>query len=63
MKNKYLDKPNAKVTPLMGLFNARAETRGISETVKPNLRNMPFDIPVYQELEIPGFKAAGDFGK
>jgi arylsulfatase A-like enzyme len=63
MKKKYPDKPNAKGIPLTGLANARPETKGIGETVKRNLRNMPFDVREYLELKIPGSKADGDFGK
>ena len=63
MKKKYPDKPNAKGIPLTGLSNARPETKGIGEMVKRNLRNMPFDVEQYLELEIPGSKVDGDFGK
>lgn len=63
MKKKYPDKPNAKGIPLTGLSNARPETKGIGEMVKRNLRNMPFDATEYLEVEIPGSKIDGDFGK
>lgn len=63
MKKKYPDKPNAKGIPLTGLSNARPETKGIADMVKRNLKQMPFDATEYLELEIPGSKVDGDFGK
>lgn len=63
MKKKYPDKPNAKGIPLTGLANARPETKGIEEMVKRNLQSLPFDAKEYIEMEIPGSKVDGDFGK
>ncbi|TWT30544.1 hypothetical protein KOR42_54350 [Thalassoglobus neptunius] len=63
MKKKYPDKPNAEGIPLTGLSNARPETKGIGDMGKRNLRQTPFDATEYLELDIPGSKVDGDFGK
>ena len=63
MKKKYPDKPKAYGIPYTGLSNARPETKAIGEHVKRNIKNMPFAIKEYLELEIPGSKKDPDFGK
>ncbi|MEM9073700.1 MAG: sulfatase-like hydrolase/transferase [Myxococcota bacterium] len=62
MKKKYPDVENAKGIPLTGLSNARPETKRISETVRRNIAQAPFDVEEYLEVELPD-KVDPDWGR
>ena len=63
MKKKYPDMPNGRGIPLTGLSNARPETLAIKERVQRNIDELPFDIDDVIELDIPGGKIEGDWGR
>jgi arylsulfatase len=63
MKKKFPDVSNARGIPLTGLSNARPETLAIRERMKRNLKELPFDINDVIEIDIPGGKIEGDWGR
>jgi arylsulfatase A-like enzyme len=63
MKKKYPDVDNAKGIPLTGLSNARPETLAIEETVKRNIKAMPFSVKDYIEMDMPWNESEGDWGQ
>jgi arylsulfatase len=61
-KKKYPDVSNAKGIPYTGLTNARPETLEIGERVRRLMKQMPFDLDDYLEVELPGSDSVGDWG-
>ena len=62
-KKKYPDAQNGRGVPYTGLSNARPETRAIGDRVRRLVREMPFDVEEYLEIDIPGSDNVGDWGQ
>lgn len=62
-KKKYPDAQNGRDIPYTGLSNARPETKAIAERVQKLVREMPFDVEEYIEIDLPGSDSVSDWGR
>ncbi|MDJ0879455.1 MAG: sulfatase-like hydrolase/transferase [Halieaceae bacterium] len=62
-KEKYPDMQNGRGIPYTGLSNARPETRAIADQVRKLIKEMPFDVEEYLEIELPGSDKVSDWGQ